>query len=221
MHRFKKIRVILSFWAIALWMILFMALVFVLAFTLPVYTKEWEEPPIQGSVNSPKYLSANEKETIQFVVKNTDPTKEINVLLCLDAQNPSLGILASEGTASSQFYSGSVQSLERKYPKLDLLFRENIQHIIGNFSQSAELSLWGNIGQSPMHKITDLEIMVAPVPWIKACRNRLLIAWWGMTAMLFTRLSEWPQKVKKAVKNVRATKNTGSARHNSYKKRRS
>ena len=175
-HLLAGLVVMLSLWAFVTW------------HTIQRYYDQWEISSVSFLVSSPKYISANEEEEMRIGVGNSR-SNDVEVVFRLVNNGPLIGFLGVE--KGNSIYSGSLQSQEQVNRQLKIFFPWDVNQANDVLGKIARLSLWGSVDNTPLQKVADLEIMIAPVPWAKSISNYLGTALGGLVLWLSKEL--WDQ----------------------------
>ena len=121
-------------------------------------------PPLKLTISSSKYLSANEDETIVLGMENMDSTK-VDVEFRLENAG---GVPGHIGLAANNaFYLGPVSAREQVNRELNVNFPCSFSQVLEVLGQEAGLSLWGGLKAKQIEKISDLPIVIGPIPWAR------------------------------------------------------
>lgn len=121
-------------------------------------------PPLKLTVSSSMYLSANEDETIVLGMENMDSNK-VDVEFRLENEGIVPGYMGL--AANNAFYQGPVSAREQVNRQLNVNFPCSFGQVLDVLGQEARLSLWGGLKTQQIKKISDLPIMIGPIPWAR------------------------------------------------------
>ncbi len=145
------------------------------------------------TVSSSKYLSPNEDENIVLGMENNDQNK-VDAEFRLEHTGLTTAHIGMD--ASNAFYVGPILRQEQLNRELKVNFPCTIRGAFATLGQKAGLSLWGAAGQKPIEKISDLPLMVGPIPWARKIFTLVCTAWVALVGFLVTGL--WWERVKTA-----------------------
>lgn len=148
-------------------------------------------PPLDVTVSSSKYLSANEDETVVLGMENTDQNK-VDVEFRLENKSQMSAHIGME--ANNAFYLGPVSGREQVNRELRVHFPCSLGRAFDVLGQKAGLSLWGALGAKPIEKISDLPIVIGPIPWARKVFAANSAGWGLLVTFLITGL--WWERVK-------------------------
>ncbi len=144
---------------LALFGLVFVFWIPVAPYMLPIFKDTFVQGPLEITLSSQMFLSANEEDELQYHITNTQPVTESTAAYWLDNQGPYavFGLDIYTGTVGERPADGVVKmKVAANISDID-----PVRNMLGN---PIGLSLWGYSMHPPGQKVSDLPISVAPIP---------------------------------------------------------
>ncbi len=134
-------------------------------YAIQKFTGQWQFQGLSVLVAAPRYISANDEDEIRFAVTN-HKNMEVQVVFRL-LNSPSLPSFLCSDLQNSMniLYAGTVRSQEQINQRCKILFPWDTSQPDTVLGRVAELSLWGGSNQTTLQKISDLPMVISPLPW--------------------------------------------------------
>lgn len=153
-------------WAVlASAIVIFSLWAYTLSITIQKFSETRDFPPLSVLVNSPKYISPNENESIVFGVQNVQNSGVSAKLRLVGNKSQPCFI---KGERTNTILEGLIQSRGQINQNLTVLFPWDVSQT-GKLGRMAGLSLWGEIGSGSATE-QELPIRIAPLPWIRTLK---------------------------------------------------
>ena len=131
---------------------------------------QWSMPPVAARLLTPKYISANESNSLNFTVTNTsDDVVEARLTLSGTVEYDPSGLVFSDTLDSLLPFSGPI--------KVKLPWEP--EHFLKRGMALAGLSLRGRMPGVPDHEIAQLPIYICPLPSAQWAADNLLTFYAG------------------------------------------